>query len=128
VTASVALTAGAPGAALGVRLERGELPAPEGVDLGQPALQPAERLRPQPVEAHPRVVFDPTALDQPAPAQHAQVPTHRRHAQPTRLGQLARPPRPAPQVVDDPPADGGGEFRPARDRAPCSRRIVNLCG
>ena len=116
------------GAALGVRLERGELPAPERVDLIEPALQMTERLRPQPIEPYPRILVDPAPLDQPAPAQHAQVAAHRRHAHPAGLGQLAGTPWPATQVVHDPATDGGGEPGQGAVDVDGHAAIVNLCG
>ena len=51
---------------LGVRLERGELGAPEAFDLVEPIAQRAERLGAQAIDAHARVVLDAVLRDEAA--------------------------------------------------------------
>ena len=73
-----------------------------------------ERLGPQPVGPHARVLAAVILLDDAGPPQHAQVPAHHRRADAERLGQLARPPGAAAQDVDGPAPRRVGE----RDERP----------
>ena len=84
-----------------MRFEGPELLGPERLDLVEPRLQGDKRLRPESVHAQASVLVDELGLDEPALAQHAQVPAHRWTAHPDARRQLARSLRPGAEEVDD---------------------------
>src|SRR5262249_49716169 len=97
--------------ALGVLLERGQLIAPEGLDLLDPAAQRRKRLAPQAIDPHAGVVIGVGVLllDQAGLAQDAQVPAHGRGADVERARQLAGAARSLAQQVDGATAGRVGE-------------------
>jgi len=98
-------------AALGVLLEGAELLGPERLDLVEPGLQRDESIGSQPVDAAPGVVRERLDLDEPAVAQHPEVPAQRRSRHRNRVGQLARPAGLGAEQLDDPSPGGIGQRR-----------------
>jgi hypothetical protein len=83
-----------------VGLERVELTTPERV---QPALERAQLLRTQRVDAGPRVDVQQLGIDEPALTQHPKVTAHGRRTGARRRGELAGTTGPLPQQVDHVP-------------------------
>ena len=106
-------------------LERLELLAPEGLDLGDPARELVEGLSAQAVDPEPRVLLVALLVDEPAFAQHPQVPTHGGGAHLEGRRELPRGPGTAPQQVDDAASRRVGE---GSQRIVEGRRVFLLNG
>jgi len=94
-----------------MRLEGGQLFGPKLLGPLQLGFQMSHWLRPQSVDANAGVGRGMGFLDQAAGLERPQMPAERRRVEPDGLRQLARPPWPFPQNLDDVAAMGIGECR-----------------